>query len=142
MRMSERCPACGGPVEKRRHVQPAATDEYTYRALPDTLEGIGQEWVHYLDGKPNCYHPELLERALRRLFNGCETCGRWKLSDWIEGSKIMSATLTELKLGWQRRTVERAEQLFAHVVNGLAKVEGYDPTDDLRQFIAELRSAA
>lgn len=73
--MPERCPGCGGPVDRYGEVEGRSK----FTALPDTLEGIEAEASESkTEWREDAVRP--MWDALRRLFNGCTVCGREALA--------------------------------------------------------------
>lgn len=79
MSQAERCPKCGGPVERvEPQLVPGAVALHLsrIRARPDTLEDVRQEWK-WGDGGTEL-------RIIDRLFNGCDECGRYPMAQMQE----------------------------------------------------------
>lgn len=78
--MTERCPKCGGPVERVGWNN--NPDETQLRAKLDTLEDVETGAVAVARANRGDLAATLDEQhgryllALRRLFNGCDECGR------------------------------------------------------------------
>lgn len=123
--MTERCPGCGGPVERRAQF-PLAHDaaigpcecgathqegDVLYVALPDSLAGIEEERASEYDriehetASPDAdafASASIYGVVLARLFNGCAACGRKGLNQHVTISECMEARDKDKRQAFQQ----------------------------------------
>lgn len=149
----ERCPKCAGPVEWR----PAPFSESgepvigrVCRALSDSLEDVETEAVAVAKRNRGDLAATLDEQhgryllALRRLFNGCATCGREPLGV-RESLGLAPKAIEDAHTLGQRKAYQHAADMvdstFAKMVS-LSRFNGYEPDSDMRQLGDKLRQFA